>query len=230
MDTGSTQVIGIFRSEPAADAADGALAAAGFVERRVIRPQADDNETIARGATADGFLPPGLARLYGRLLGEGAVVVSVKAPFGEGGAAEAIVRRAEGYEAPPAAPPPRNPAPFSTAFGLPVLTGSRSHTELISKWSFSDFLGIRMLSRRPAPLSQATGMPTLTSRPAERKTTSFGMPMLSGSAAPLSSAVGLPTLTAPKRAWTRSFGMPLLSRKAAPLSSFLGLPVLTRKQ
>ncbi|MGJ3261806.1 MAG: hypothetical protein ACFE0R_01095, partial [Salinarimonas sp.] len=138
MDTASTQVIGIFRSEPAAEAADGALAAAGFAERRVIRPQDGENETIARAAAADGYLPPGLARVYTRLLGEGAVVVTVKAPFGEGGAAEATVRRAEGYEAPPAAPPARNPAPFSTAFGLPVLTGSRSHTELLSKWSFSD--------------------------------------------------------------------------------------------
>ncbi|MGP9819052.1 hypothetical protein ACTZWW_03465 [Salinarimonas sp. NSM] len=261
MDSGSTQVIGIFRSEPAADAVDAALAQAGFEERRVIRPQprvAAGGEGVGesvgesaiaeapiaapaisasaldaaavRAAVADGYLPGALSRAYVGLLEAGAVVVSVKAPFGEGAAAEAIVRDADGCEPAPEAPPPRNPAPFSTGFGIPVLTRTRSRTELIPKWSFSDFLGIRVLSGNRAPLSRALGMATLSGKPAERKSTSFGLPLLAGGAAPLSSSFGLSTLSTPKRAWETSFGMPLLTRSAAPLSSLLGLPVLTRKQ
>jgi len=228
MATASTLVIGLYRSEPAAEAADAALAADGFGDRRVIRP-GEDGVAIARAAADDGWLPPGLARVYGRLLAEGACVVAVRPPFGEGAAAEAIVRRSEGYEAPPEPPPPRNPAPFSTAFEIPVLTRSRSHTELMSKWSFSDFLGLRLLSEKPAPLSSGLGLAT-RAEPSARKSTSFGMPLLSSKAAPLSDGVGFPTRTAPKRPWTTSFGMPLLSRNPAPLSGFLGLPTLTRKQ
>ncbi|WP_372422103.1 hypothetical protein [Salinarimonas chemoclinalis] len=261
MDSGSTQVIGIFRSEPAAEAAHAALVQAGFEECRVIRPQprvvadaageegaeggarttpAPDASALdaaaVRAAVLDGYLPGALSRAYLHLLEAGAIVVSVKAPFGEGAAAQATVYSAQGYEPAPEPPPPRNPAPFSTAFGIPVLSRSRSRTELTPTWSFSDFLGLRVLSRDPAPLSRALGMATLSGgaaqggRPAQRKTTSFGLPLLSRSAAPLSSAVGLSTLTAPKREWKTSFGLPLLSRSASPLSDLFGLPVLTRKQ
>lgn len=232
MSRASTLVIGIYRSEPAAEAADAALARDGFDDRRVIHP-GEDGEARARAAAAEGYLPSGLARIYGRLLVEGASVVVVRPPFGEGGAAERIVRRSEGYEAPPAAPPPRNPAPFSQAFEIPVLTSSRSHTELMSKWSFSDFLGLRLISSKAAPLSSAVGMPTLSGAAGEARSewrTSFGMPLLSDKGAPLSTAVGAPTRTEPKRPWTTSFGMPLLSRNPAPFSGFLGLPTLTRKQ
>lgn len=228
MSRASTLVIGIYRSEAAAEAADAALARDGFDDRRVIHP-GEDGDARARAAAAEEYLPPGLARIYGRMLVEGASVVVVRPPFGEGGVAERIVRRSEGYEAPPSAPPPRNPAPFSQAFEIPVLTSSRSHTELMSKWSFSDFLGLRLLSDKPAPLSSGLGVAT-RAEPSARKGTSFGMPLLSGKAAPLSGAMGLPTATAPKRSWSRSFGMPLLSRNPAPLSGFLGLPTLTRKQ
>jgi hypothetical protein len=230
MDSGSTLVIGVFRSEEAASAADAALAQEGFTERRVIRAEGE-SDAPARAATADGYLPRSMARAYGALLAEGATIAVVKAPFGEGGAAEATMRAAEGYEAPPASPPPRDPAPFSTAFGIPVLTRARSRTELMSRWSFSDFLGIPLLSGKAAPLSSAMGAPVLTSDAREReKRTSFGMPILTRNPAPLSSSVGMPILVSGKRPWTSSFGMPLLSSNPTPLSSFLGLPVLSRKQ
>ncbi|WP_349367856.1 hypothetical protein [Salinarimonas sp.] len=229
MDSGSTLVIGVFRTEEAASAADAALAREGFTERRVIR--SDGESDAARAAAAEGYLPGSMVRVYGELLAEGATLAVVRAPFGEGGAAEVTMRSAEGYEAPPASPPPRNPAPFSTAFGIPVLTRSRSHTELMSKWSFSDFLGLPILSGKAAPLSSTVGAPVLVSDERERaKTTSFGMPILSNKPAPLSSAVGMPVLVSEKRPWTSSFGMPILSSNPTPLSSFLGLPVLTRKQ
>lgn len=232
MSRASTLVIGIYRSEPAAAAAEAALAREGFDDRRLL-PAGDDGEARARAAAADGWLPPGLTRAYGRMLAEGAFVLAVRPPFGEGAGAEAIVRGSEGYEAPPEPPPPRDPAPFSTAFEIPVLIRSRPRAELASDWSLSDFLGLRVLARDPAPLSSATGTPTSTGR-ADRARgawrTSFGLPLLSREAAPLSSATGIATATAPKRPWTTSFGLPLLSREPAPLSAALGLPTLARKR
>jgi hypothetical protein len=145
----------------------------------------------------------------------------------------------------------RNPAPLSSLFNMPTLSGK-------SGPSWTSSLGFPMLSQSPAPLSSLLGMHLLRGTPRHSEpapfSASIGMPPLShgrtflsrwfgelGSphfalfgrnplidkAAPLSSMFGLKILSAKARAsWRSSFGLPLLTRGQGPV---LGtIPMLSR--
>ncbi len=79
----------------------------------------------------------------------------------------------------------RNAAPFSSMFGMKILTNPKRRDS-----SFGMPLG----SRNPAPLSSLLGMKPLLSRQRSGDY-SFGFPLLSNNPAPLSSLIGIRTLS-----------------------------------
>lgn len=229
-----TTIVRMYESEEGARAAVDNLAAAGFVAEEVsVLTPADAADTAAvEAAIQDGFLRAGsLTKVCWSGLRNGRSVVSVKAQFGRGQSATNALQACgpvdteliPEYET-------GHAAPFSELLGIPVLTDSRSGSELVrSDYALSGLFGMRLLSRSPAPLSSLFRIGTL-SRPRRPRRRSLGLPLLSNSPAPLSSLLRIPTLTrsgGPKR---KSFGLPLLSRNPAPLSTILGIRPLTRRK
>jgi hypothetical protein len=145
----------------------------------------------------------------------------------------------------------RNPAPLSSIFNIPTVSGK-------SGPSWKSSLGFPMLSQNPAPLSTLLGMHLLRGapRPSEPApfSASMGMPPLSqgrtflsrwfgelgnphfalfgrnplmDKAAPLSSMFGLKTISGKAGAsWRSSFGLPLLTSGQGPVLSTI--PMLAR--
>lgn len=188
-----------------------------------------EEEAVDRAIRHDAF--PGSYRTAGiRALREGRHIVSVIAPFGHGVVARRILDECGPVDADSvSAYSAGNPAPFSEAVGLPVLSDARPMVELPQRnsYTFGSFLGMGLLSSKAAPLSSLLGMPTASRGPGE---SSFGMRLLSSNPAPLSSMFALKTLSTPKKDWVSSFGFPLLSRNPTPLSSLFGVPALRKKR
>lgn len=219
----------IYDTEENAAAADAALAEAGFTERNVFLPSKlkGQEKTAVQSAIDNGALPERNILVCTRTLQDGRSLVSVHAPFGSGQAAINIMERIDGvdgdllsrYVA-------SDPAPFSNALGISVISRAEPATGLASSdWSLSSAFGLGLLSDKAAPLSSLFGMNTRSSSK-QGWTKSFGLPLLSGKAAPLSSLFGMGTVVKPKRPWNWSLGLPLLSSKPAPLSSLLGMSTL----
>ena len=136
---------------------------------------------------------------------------------------------------------PDNPAPLSSALGLPTLldetpSAGDSWPHADDAAPFSSALGLPTLinepphqrdprpqADNPAPLSSALGIPTLLKEsPHERNP----LPR-PDNPAPLSSALGIPTLLKEPRHARDPRPRP---DNPAPFSSLLGLPVLIREQ
>ncbi|XWN31804.1 MAG: hypothetical protein ROR55_01415 [Devosia sp.] len=227
-----TPNVRIYPSEQAALDADARLAESGFTDRAVLLPSnvAGTEEKAVREAVREGKLPQRFEKISIQSLKDGRAVVAVEAPFGLSETAVDIMDTGEcvdtdrlrRYEI-------SDPAPFSDALGLPVLSSSKATNSLTdSSWSLSSSLGMGLLSKNPAPLSSAISWRTLSKPKGKGEwRRSFGFPLLSRKAAPLSSMFGMGTLSRPSSKKTSSFGFPLLSRTAAPLSRMFGLKVLS---
>lgn len=226
-----TGTVRVFLTEDAAHGAAAALDDAGFEAVRALTPSSAMGREFeaVRDARDAGLIPSSAVGFARTALSEGRSVVAVNAPFGRGLEAESLMesRGAVDSARVPAALP-HDPAPFSNAFDLPLLTQFRSSTDLLSAhWTFSSLFGMKLLSKNPAPFSSLFGMRVLSKPGKGAWTKSFGLPLLSKNPAPFSALFGMGLLTRRKERQT-SFGLHLLSDNPTPLSSLLRLPVLTR--
>lgn len=227
-----TGTVRVFLTEDAAHGAAAALGDAGFEAVRALTPSSAMGREFeaVRDARDAGLIPSSAVGFARRALSDGRSVVAVNAPFGRGLEAENLMesRGAVDSARVPAALP-HDPAPFSNAFDLPLLTEFRSSTELLSsRWSFSALIGMKLLSKNPTPFSSMLAMPVLSKGGKGAWTKSFGLPLLSRNPAPFSSLFGMSVLTKRRERRDTSFGFHLLWNNPAPLSSVLRLPVLTR--
>ncbi len=228
-----TTITRMYETEQDAMAAVDALDAAGFLADEVSILTPADNDEAVEAAVRNGFLRAGsLTEVCYSGLRNGRSVVSVKAQFGRGqGASNAL--QAGGPVDTDLIPEyvSEDAAPFSDLIGMPVLTDSRSSSELVSSsyHALPNFFGMGLLSRRATPLSSMFGMRTL-SKPKGPRKRSFGLPLLSSNPAPLSSMFRIPTLTRSGGPGNKSFGFRLLSSNPAPLSRILGIRPLTRRK
>ncbi|MEM9838197.1 MAG: hypothetical protein AAF830_03485 [Pseudomonadota bacterium] len=180
-------------------------------------PSSDKIEEAVDGLVSSGYLPSGNRLSAIRALKNGDSLVAVSPGFGFGEAASQILSEhgsmMEAY-------PTSDPAPLSDWFGFPVLSRTRTQTQL-NKWSLSKSFGFPLLSSEPAPLSKMTGIKPLSPKQTGW-TSSLGLPILSKNGAPLSSMLSMPTT------WARPDVV--LSRDPTPLSSLFGLTVLSQKK
>jgi hypothetical protein len=112
-----------------------------------------------------------------------------------------------------------NPAPFSSTFGMHLLTGP-------------------LASHHPAPFSERAGLPLLSSgrtflsrlfgELASPHFALFGRGPLSGNATPLSAMMGQPVLWTEPTPLSSKFDKPVLLEAATPLSTRLALPLIWR--
>ena len=212
----------IFESAQQAEAAVSKLRAGGFRRDtiRVIEPGMG-NEAAVERAIDDGVVAEVYRRSCVQALQRGRSLVAIDAPFGHEQDALDILAAAGAVdtEALPAYSR-RDPAPFSDLLGIPVLSRSKTTTQLAQKpYTFGSWLGLGLLTKNSAPLFGAV------SKRKKNWTSSMGLPLLTKSGAPMFGG-----LTARKRNWTSSFGLPLLSRNSAPLSSMFGMPTLSRRK
>ncbi|MEL7297429.1 MAG: hypothetical protein AAGJ86_07180 [Pseudomonadota bacterium] len=118
---------------------------------------------------------------------------------------------------------PSNAAPFSDLLGIPVLSDSRSQTELV-KFDKDSSFGIKLISHKATPLSSMFGLPVLRASKSAKGTS---IAKMSQTSAPFSSKLGMKLLSKSKSA--KGTSVARLSRKAAPFSAFLGLRVLSKR-
>lgn len=228
-----------YSSSQQAEAAVRDLLAAGFAEKSIasIDLPAPDAEGESPGAGPDvtatlkaGKLLGDMTDYYASFLSPGNSLVVVRPVFGRDAEATSILQRHHPldiapdprYSPRPPKSPDANAAPFSAAFGFPVLSENKisfsdfwglktladeDHTWL-SRWfspltrsgfTFSGLFGLKLLSNNPAPLSSLFRMSVKSDRSGNRLTRSFGMPLLSDQATPLSSRLGLPVLSSRER-------------------------------
>lgn len=228
-----TSNVRVFKTEASAKAADKALAKAGFSDRTAFfASQVKGKERIVvEKAIENGLISERTINACIKALADGKSIVSVNAPFGTAVDAVKIMEGVKGVDKDSIGRYlPSDPAPFSAAFGLPVLSKA-SPTSMLARsdWTFSSLLGFGLLSNKAAPLSSLFSLPLLTARKKNRKS-SFGLPLLSSTAAPLSSLFGMATVTKRKKSKDYSFGLPLLSRNSAPLSNLFGINTLSKDQ
>jgi hypothetical protein len=142
--------------------------------------------------------------------------------------------------------PPQHPAPFSEHLGLPTLSRKEGVFSAMfaglkgpdaSSWTFSEQIGLGLLSSKPAPDS-SLGLKTLSGKDGSSWEPSFKLPMLSENATPLSSTLGFKVLRTEKvplkdpAPLSATLGLPTLasgpvSGSAAPLSTLMGKPLLS---
>jgi hypothetical protein len=212
------RVVKIYASEEAARAA-AEDAGQTFDTVGVIGP----TEGSIDAAIDAGFIDPAQRARCARAVGSGQWVVGVSAPFGYSIFAERALGAHNPIETVPI-PTRDDPAPFSSLFGIPVLSNVKSSTRLVRTNRF--IFGEPKLSKKAAPFSSIFKLPLLTK--SQRQKSTFGIPLLSKNGTPFSSMFRLPVLTKSKTGKTSSFGLPLLSDNPTPLSSLFGLRVLKK--
>ncbi|MEM8606128.1 MAG: hypothetical protein AAGF92_03435 [Myxococcota bacterium] len=212
------RVVRVYASEESARAA-AEDAGKDFDTLGVIGP----TEGSVDAAIEAGFIAPGQRRRCERALESGHWVVGVSAQFGYAVYAEGALDRHGPVETIPITTRP-DPAPLSSALGIPVLSKTPSSARLMRTNRY--ILGEPKLSKKSAPFSSTFGMRLLSKSPRQRST--FGMPLLSKNGAPFSSMFRIPLLTKSKTGKSSSFGFPLLSDNPTPLSSLFGLRVLSK--
>lgn len=215
----------IYGSEQDGLAAQREAEEAGFERACLLAPveSAGREREVVQAAVDAECIAGSQLRSCMEALRRGQWVVGIYAPFGRGVEAERLLAR-HGPVGSVAPPPYHNPTPFSSLFGLPMLSSAKPSTELaLIRFVF----GEPRLSRNPTPLSSRIGMKPLTA--SKQKKSSFGLPLLSKNPAPLSSALRVKPLSA-ARSKSRSFGLRLLLDNPTPLSSFFGMRVLSKKK
>ncbi len=204
---------------------------AGFPSQRALiaGELMGQEEQAVKSAVADGLLPGHHANISIRSLKSGRSLLAVRAPFGRGGEAIAIMENSGAVDADQMPRYyPRNPAPFSDILGIPALADFEPTTGLASSdWTFSGMLGMGTLSRNQSGKDSSFGFKTLSAAKRPWKN-SFGFPMLSRKQEGANSSFGFKTLSGSNRDWNWSFGFPLLSSNPAPFSSLLGIPTLLK--
>lgn len=188
----------IYETEELAIAAFQRLKDTGFPE---------DCMFLVRPGTAAEAIPGGVTRthaiMYSRQLAQGSLtLVIVRAQFGWG---ERVARVLD--ECGPISTkdlptiPCRNPAPFSSFFGLPTLSTrggsyfSKIFPELTRPdFSVSSLVGMKLLSQKKSNWEE-----------------SFRMKLLWRRSGPWEKSFGMKLLSRKKRPWTKSFGLPLLT-------------------
>jgi len=94
----------------------------------------------------------------------------------------------------------RDPAPFSKALGLPLLSNNRTpfstfwSLPVLSNFSLSTKFGWRLLSQHATPFSEKAGWKVLSDNPTPLSTR-MGWRLLDDNATPISSKFGWPVLT-----------------------------------
>lgn len=222
-------IVRIYPSEQQAREAAENLEEVGFTDVVLLEaaPVASQAAAAVRDAVAEERIPGSHLRICTKSLEQGRSIVAVRAPFGRGELASQILASAGPVDV-DLLPPyqPRNPAPFSDLFGIPVLAKFTPMTDLsIITYSFGE---PSLSGRKAAPLSSLLGLRTLTT-PKRPWKSSLGLPLLSRDPAPLSSLLRWKPLSGYRRK-DSSFGLPLLSRNPTPLSSLFGMRVLSRKK
>lgn len=228
-----TPNVRIFRTEASAKAADKALEKAGFGNRAIFLASAAKGRerALVESAIDQGMLPDRTVQACTHALVNGQSLVAVRAPFGRALEATDVMDGVDGVvQGSLARYRGSDPAPFSAALGLPVLSRSRPTSTLTRpRWHLSSKFGMGLLSKGAAPFSSLLSIPLLT-RPKKGRTSSWGMPLLSSTGAPFSSLFGMTTVLRRKRGWEFSMGLPLLSKDPAPLSNLFGLRTLSKDQ
>jgi hypothetical protein len=192
-------------------------------------------------AVMAGFVPRQHADVYAAALPKGRSIVSIRAPFGQGKLATAILDGCGPVDVGVGLPQERpigweegaplssalllptllrnKPAPFSSLMSFPILsdrlTFGASRYKLLADSEYT-FFAPKQLSDNPAPLSSMFKLSLLSGRTGPAWRSSFGLPMLSRNPVPLSSLLGLNLLKAPAR-----------RTDPAPFSATIGLPTLS---
>jgi hypothetical protein len=183
---------------------------------------------------AAGWVLKSEAAIYALSVMRGASLVTVRAPFGSGGRATAILDRHDPVES--GVPmrefqrmrPWDDMAPASSLLHMPVLADPDS--------SLSAILGLPLLAKRGRTLCAVLRIPEVVSR-AGAKATLLGPAILKGSPrimgatvtrgpAYLSSALRIKLLLSHDASLSRFLDMPWLRPIATPLSSLLHIPTL----
>jgi hypothetical protein len=212
------RVVRIYASEEAARAA-AEDARQAFDTVGVIGPEDGSIDAAIKA----GFIDRAQRARCVSALGSGQWVVGVSAPFGYSVFAERALQRHGPIETIPV-PTGDDPAPFSSLFGIPVLSKTKSSARLLSTNRF--MLGEPRLSKKAAPFSSTFKLPLLTKSKQQKST--FGIPLLSKNGTPFSSMFRLPVLSKSQTGKSSSFGFSLLSDNPTPLSSLFGLRVLSK--
>lgn len=213
----------IFETAEQAEAAADKLRNGGF--RRdtiaVVNPAMGGEAAAVDAAVRDGVMPEVYRRACIQALQRGRSLVAIDAPFGHEQDAVAIMTRAGAVDSEMLPEySRRDPAPFSDILGMPVLSRSRTTTQLSERqYTFPSWLGLPLLTKTGGAMFGGL------SKPKRNWTSSLGLPLLTKGGRPMFGG-----LTKSKRNWTTSFGFPLLSRNSAPLSSMFGIPPLTRRR
>lgn len=213
----------MFETTQQAEAAVAKLRNGGFRwdTIRVVEPAMGREGAVVDAAVDDGMIPEVYRQACVGALQRGRALVAIDAPFGHEQAAIDIMAEAGAVDTDMLpAYSRRDPAPLSDLLNLPVLSRSKSTTQLAQKpFTFPSWLGLPLVTR--------TGQAMFGGLSKSKKNWkySMGLPLLTKSGGPMFGG-----LTKPKRNWTSSFGLPLLSRNSAPLSSMFGMPTLTRRR
>jgi hypothetical protein len=179
-------IVRMYASEQDAGRAYARLQACGLAPALInlVTPAKAGSEEAAVAAIAAGLVLKADAKVYAKGILRGNSLVSVSAPFGTGRTYEALLDEFHpvdsGLSEPDDGPVWDDAAPFSSAFGLPVLSAP-------SRYSF---LGLPALSRSACTTSSALGLPELSSPDFAL----FGTPQLSRNPAPFSGIFNLPVI------------------------------------
>ncbi len=240
-------IVRMYETEQKARDAVGKLREEGFIPDTIhlITPvskgEADTIEPVSIAIRA-GFLPEPHAAVYAEGIQQGRSLVSIFAPFGHGQLATQILDGCSPVDTGLEGPQGRSiaweegaplssafmlptlwrnkPAPFSTVFGLEMLSSGRSfQSPRYKELANSDFalFGRSRLSPNPTPLSSLFHLKTISVKGGPSWTKSFGYSLLSQNPAPLSSKLGMHLLAAK-----------VPHHHPAPFSEHLGIPTLSR--
>lgn len=174
-------------------------------------------EEAVKAAVAAGMLPKeGASTCVDKLL-EDVSAVAVKAPYGRSEEACEILAGTGVVHDVAFCAPSHTPALFSDSFGMPVLSESKSKTQLLpSDWTFSNYyFNWPMLRKDSKPTSKLI-------RQKRPWTRSMGFPLL------LEDPSSSTKLQNPPRPWNSSVGYPLLTDDPTPFSSKMGWAVLSK--
>jgi hypothetical protein len=176
-------IVRMYANEQDAVRAYTRLQACGLASELInlVTPARASSENAAVAAIAAGLVLKAHARVYAQGILRGNSLVSVSAPFGTGRTYEAMLDEFNpvdsGLTEDHGGPVWDEAAPFSSAFGMPVLSAP-------SRYSF---LGLPAISRAGATTSSSFGLPEL----ARSDFALFGTPGLSRNPAPFSSILKL---------------------------------------
>jgi hypothetical protein len=150
----------------------------------IVTPAAGSSPEAVTAAIVAGLVPKADARIYAQGIARGHALVSLVAPFGAGRMYEELLDDLDpvdsGVSVSHEGPVWDDAAPFSSAFGFPV----------ISKPSPYLFMGLPALFRSGRTTSESLGLPEL----ADHDFTVFGSPRLSRNPGPFSALFHLPLL------------------------------------